>query len=193
MAIKSMQVSFGKKQLKKIPRRVIFVWVILSLLLLVVLIEIFVPSYKKLEAAKEYEIVIDDLVAFEPNRPRTSALRLYITADDQLFYLYYPSLHYKEYRTQLESELLSGKVTIVKVKAVDRFTIWDMLSGRKRIVDLRSDNSVYYDLETEVTQSHRDHIGVVCAGILLLLLWLIDSVYILLVYGLIRLKPHTKA
>ena len=192
MVIKSIQVSFGKKHLKKTPRRTIFVWMILSLLLLVVLVEIFVPSYKKVDAAKEYEIVIDDLSAFEPNGRRTSALRLYITADDQLFYLYYPSLHYKRYAPQLESELLSGKETTVKLKAVDGFTIWDTLRGRKRIVDLRSENSVYYELETEIAKLRQDYIGVVCVGGLLLLLWLIDSVYILLVYGELRLNSHTK-
>lgn len=173
---------------KRMPKIAVSVWLILGLLCLYFLIRLLFPTYQSLDDLQEYEIHIDDVRLWDSHDTKGRRMRLEIITGDQTFYLWYPQSDYIDYKHEVETELLAGKVTTVTAKVVRDQTIRDSLLKRKRVVDLRSDTSVYYDLTTERASLRQDYISICFLYPFLFAVWLFSTLFILLIYGVITFQ-----
>ena len=113
-------------------------------------------------------------------------IKLEISSENQRYYLWYPQGSYGKYSTQVK-ELLSGNVTLVNAKIIEKSTIYDLLLDKVRIVDLRTDDTIYYDLDTEKIALQKGYIGLWIVGPLFLTLWILSTIWILLIYRVMKI------
>lgn len=181
------------KKLKRVPKRLLVVWVLLLLFGIYCLTMLFVPKYQKLNNISECQITIKSIRLIDTHNSNGSRFRLYIQGNNQSYYLDYPQLYSKEYLNRVKEELLTGEIELVDAKYVDNYTIRDRILGRKRIVDLRTNNSVYYELEMEKKQLSEYKISACVLFFLVILVWIIYSLFIIGIYGLLgRTKEQSE-
>lgn len=115
-------------------------------------------------------------------------MKLEIVSENQTFYLWYPQNSYIDYKYEVETELLTGKVTSVTAKVIGTQTIRDNLLNRIRVVDLRKDTSVYYDLATEKANLRQNYNSLWILFFLIFVLWLFSTIFISIVYKIITFQ-----
>ncbi len=116
-------------------------------------------------------------------------MKLIIKDGNTTYYLHYPRKTLKKVSQALDDDLFSGKISSVEV-TVAKPSLRNYLDRDRRIVDLRSETNVYYDLEAERDRLHKDGIeGAIALALLfpftLALTWLT-----LFDYGILYYRPR---
>ena len=145
--MEKIKVTFRLKNCKKVPVKVILTFLVAMLLFFVLLYELVnTPSLANIS---QVEILVDDVVLKKVSTRigRTTEVRVF--SGETTYYIRYPSTDYLDYRSAIESELLSGNIDVVHGTILDEQKLTDRVTGKVRLVDLRSDSSVYYDISTE--------------------------------------------
>lgn len=180
--MKRRSVHIAWKRFKQISKLGIFMWLMLGFFSLLFLIQLFLPPYRSLDGLQEVEIHISNVSLFDSGDKRGSRMKLTIADGDDTYYLWYPQTGYKKFRHAVETELLTGKTTLVTAKIVSSPSLRDKLQNKNRMVDLRSGDSVYYDIDTEKKQLTEDYVSVWIAFPLLFFCWAISTLLIGIIY-----------
>ncbi len=85
---------------------------------------------------------------------------------------------------------MNGSTSHVTVTYLSNSNLLDIITGDCRIVDLRSENTVFYDLKDQIYQENLAHIYYILLSVILLIAWLLDSFFVLLVYDGISFFPR---
>ena len=120
--------------------------------------QIYSSSKLNLDELETKEIYIDDVVLVDTYNSKSSRMKLKITADNNNYFLWYPQRYFKEYKSLLEKDLLSLRVRKVKVITISSSSLINKIRNQIQIVDLRSENTVYYDIEIEKKRQSTDFI-----------------------------------
>lgn len=186
--MKRYSVKISWKRLKRIPKSALCPWLIFGLLSLYLLVQLILPTYRTLDDLQEYEIHIDRVFLLDSHDTKGNRMKLEIVDGDRVFYLWYPQFSYGDYRHDVETELLTGKVTSVMGKIPKAQKIRDNLFNRTRIVDLRNGDSVYYDLATEKASLRHNHNTLWIPFLLIFASWLFTTLYISLIYQIVTFQ-----
>ena len=159
------------KNIKKISKRDIACWIFLTLFLIELFIEAFlIPKYHVLNPIYEKSLVIERIY-FDNHHHK----RMILHADGEEYYMSYSSLYASESIRKIRKDLENGTlavgdtVTIQFISADDiRF---NFILQKKRIVDLRTENEIYYTLDTEKTILTEHKIGAIILFFVFLLVW----------------------
>ena len=185
--MKQYSIGISWKRLKKIPKKTLGVWLIFGLATLFCFIQLFLPVNRTLDNLEERKINVDKIDIWDSRDSKGSRMRLDIVSGNTTYYLWFPQ-NYVDYAEKVETELLNGKVTSVTAIVVSDQTLHDRISNRMRVVDLRSDTSIYYDLDTEKVNFQQDYIFLWFLFIFLFLIWLFGTLLIVLIYGVLTYK-----
>jgi hypothetical protein len=147
--------------------------------------QIFIPKYKILEDIYDCEINIEQVSLYDSHDTKGDRMKLKIVCEETTYYVWYPQSRYLDFEPNIVNDLLSGNVTSVKAKVVKDRTIRDRLFNQKRVVDLRSNSAIYYDLETEKVELDEEYMSLWIVLILLFIILLCDTAITLLVYNVI--------
>ena len=156
--MKKFYIDFDFKKIRNIPSKNCFVLLILILSLFYLSFQIYSSSKLKLDELESKEIYIDDIVLVDTYNSRSSRMKLKITSDDNNYYLWYPQHNFKEYKSLLDKDLLTLRVRNVKVIIMPSSSLINKIRNQIQIVDLRSKNTVYYDIEIEKERQSTDFI-----------------------------------
>ena len=190
-----MESSFVKvnlKKIKRIPKKTIIILCALTLIVVFLVIQLFRPMYHSINNLQEIDITIDKVYIIDTYDNIGSRMKLIIQSQDANYYLWYPSSHYIDFRDNVQNDLLSGNITSVKAIIAEDQSIRDIILNQIRIVHLKSDNAVYYDLDTEKVGLKQNYISLWIAFILVLIIWLGAIVLISLVYGVLTFRKSKK-
>lgn len=162
----------------------------LGLFSLLFLIQLVLPPYRSLDDLQEVEIHIGNVSLFDSGDKRGSRMKLTISDSngDGTYYLWYPQTGYKKFSHAVETELLTGKTTLVTAKIVSSPYLRDKLQSKRRMVDLRSGNSVYYDIETERRQLADNYVSAWISFTILISCWVIATLLIGIIHNPIVLR-----
>lgn len=178
------------KRVKNIPKATVCVWMLLGLACLYCIIQLFLPTYRTLEKMKECEISIDKIHLIDSHDTKGSRMKLEIISENTTYYVWYPQSKYREFAYEIENELLSGDVTSVTAKVVSTKSIQDYLLNQIRIVDLRSNTSVYYCLNTEKDQLLKNKCSLGLVFLLLFVFWTLATLLFSLSYGVLNFQKR---
>lgn len=156
--MKKFYVYFDFRKIKNISCKKWFVLLILILSLFYLSFQIYSSSKLNLDELETKEIYIDDVVLVDTYNSKSSRMKLKITADNNNYFLWYPQRNFKEYKSLLEKDLLSLRVRKVKVITISSSSLINKIRNQIQIVDLRSENTVYYDIEIEKKRQSTDFI-----------------------------------
>ncbi len=107
---------------------------------------------KCLENLNENTVHIDKVSLLDSHNLRGYRMKLKIVDRDRTYYLWYPQSAYRLYSEAILEDLLSGNVDTIVIKSVNP-SLRDRLRNKRRIVDLRTEDAVYYDLQSEIQSS----------------------------------------
>lgn len=173
---------FAQKRVKQIPKGLLLTLGALGLVVLCCLVQILFPASARLEDLDVCQIQIDHIRLVDSHNTKGDRLKLELMDGEQTFYLWYSQSSYSRFAGSVEGELLTGAVTAVTAKLASHASLRDVIGNRKRIVDLRSDASVYYDLETEIENIRETSVGTWLLLLLLTLALVCGVLYTMLVY-----------
>lgn len=179
---------FVWKRVRRVPKRVWIPWLISTILIVYCVIKLCLPVYGSLDELREINIHIDKIYLRDSHDTKGSRMKLVITEGKCNYYLWYPAANYKDFSLQLEQDLLSGKISEVTALVVSNQSLRETLSNSFRIVDLRSDRSVYYDLDTEKQSLRNNRLSLWIAFTVLSLGWVVWTYIELLAYNIISYK-----
>lgn len=136
------------KKLRHIPKRIILSWILLTLIVMWLFVNVFfVSSYQVLDVIYEEKIIIEKI---QINRQRDEVL---IYANGNIYYMSYASRHVSKSIRKIKEDLSNGNLSIgdaVDIKFVSADDIlFNFIWNKKRIVDLKTDQTSYYTLDTE--------------------------------------------
>lgn len=183
-----VSINFRKNRLKRVPPKLIVLWIITSLLFIAFLWEICLPAYRKLNNTEIRDISIEN-IALRNNSGRVGATRrtrLTITENSTRYYIDYDM--YRNYDDLVEEDLISGKVKTVTVILAGTRSLYDQLFNRYQVVEMKSDNVIYYHRDDFVKRLHNNRISAWTGFALFLLFWVVVTGYILIVYGIVEFK-----
>ena len=139
---------------------------------------------------KETNITISNARLYDSRDIWGSRFKLTIKSQNDSFYLWYPVDVFSKYEDSVREELLEGETTEVYAKVISNSTLWDIISGHSKIVDLRTDSFVFYDLGDELLRMQTGYSTSLWAALFSLVLWLADTVLLLLIYRCVRFVKH---
>ena len=177
--------SFKWTKFKSVPKRIIILWSILFASFAFCTIKLAIPSSFWLDQLEERKITITDISVIDSRDIRGSRFQLSIKSNDDAFYLWYPAKSFSKYEHAVKKNLLTGLTSQVSVTYLSRSTIQDVVTGQYRIVDLRDDYNVFYDLNEEILRCQGAKNTYLIASILLFLLWIFETVLIFIMYGIV--------
>ena len=183
-----VSINFRKNRLKRVPPKLIVLWIITSLLFIAFLWEICLPAYRKLNNTEIRDISIEN-IALRNNSGRVGATRrtrLTITENSTRYYIDYDM--YRNYDDLVEEDLISGKVKTVTVILAGTRSLYDQLFNRYQVVEMKSDNVIYYHRDDFVKRLHNNRISAWTGFALFFLFWVVVTGYILIVYGIVEFK-----
>ena len=180
------------KNIKKISKRDIVCWIFLTLFLIELFIEAFlIPKYHVLNPIYEKSLVIERIYFDKYHRKR-----VILHADSEEYYMSYSSLYASESIRKIRKDLENGTlavgdtVTIQFISADDiRF---NFILQKKRIVDLRTENEIYYTLDTEKTILTEHKIGAIILFFVFLLVWTGLTYLFLIADNILVFRPSKK-
>lgn len=121
-------------------------------------IQLFYPADECLEDLNESIVHIDKVSLLDSHNVRGARMKLKIVDRDMTYYLWYPQSAYRLYSQAIHEDLLSGNVDTVVVKST-KPSLRDTIQNKRRIVDLRTEDAVYYDLQSEIQSSGIRFVG----------------------------------
>ena len=113
-------------------------------------------------------------------------MRLEIVSEDLIYYVWYPQSTYLAFSQNVEQDLLSGNTSYVEVKCVSKQTLRDKLLGKRRVVDLKNSNRVYYDQEIERVNLQQQYYSILFLTIVIVLIWVAYTILISMIYGILK-------
>ena len=150
----------------------------------------FVSSYQVLDVIYEERIIIEKI---QINRQRDKVL---IYANGNIYYMSYASRHVSKSIRKIKEDLSNGNLSIgdaVDIKFVSADDIlFNFIWNKKRIVDLKTDQTSYYTLDTEkkVLKDAKMSMGLLL--FLSVLCWLIYTYFIYIIYGTTMMNKSSK-
>ena len=111
-----------------------------------------------LENLNENVVHIDKVSLIDSHNVRGTRMKLKIVDNDMTYYLWYPQSTYQVYSQAIHEDLLSGNVDIVVIKST-KPTLRDIIQNQRRIADIRTNDTVYYDLQSEIEYSDNRFMG----------------------------------
>ena len=188
----NVSISFRKDRLKRVPPKAIIVWIIASVLFIAFLWEICLPAYRELNNQETRDISIENIAlrTIRGGVRSTRITRLTITENSTRYYIDYDM--YRNYDDLVEEDLISGKVKTVTVILAGTRSLYDQLFNRYQVVEMKSDNVIYYHRDDFVKRLHNNRISAWTGFALFFLFWVVVTGYILIVYGIVEFKK-TKA
>lgn len=178
-----MRVNCNIKKMRAIPRKVLTPWILLGLICLYSAWKLMIPAENWLTEIENVQIDIDKAYIVDSRDIKGSRFMLWLQSGEQVFYLWYPSHAYSQYSDSVESLLHSADTGMVQAMVLSNSTLGDILTGHKKIVDLRSDHAVYYELETEIARTQSNHNNFLVMLILMGLVWALTASYMAIAYN----------
>ena len=178
------------KNIRRISKRDIVFLIFLTLFLIVLFIEAFlIPKYHVLNPIYEKHLVIERIHLDSYRK------RVVLYADGEEYYMSYSSLHatqsIRKIRNDLENgALASGDTATIQFISADDILL-NFILQKKRIVDLRTENEIYYTLDTEKTILMENKIVGIIIFFPLLLVW-IGFTYLFLIANNILVCRQSK-
>lgn len=177
------------KNLKRISKRDLALWLFLTSFLIVIFIQaFFVPKYHVLDPIYEESIVIERIEI------DTYHKRVILYANDQNYYMSYNSHYEKNSIRKIRADLESGKLSVgdtadIKFISADDI-VFNFILNRKRVVDFRTDNEIYYTLETQKKVLAESKIVMMIVFFPFLIVWMIFTSIFILSYNIIQRKKY---
>lgn len=176
------------KRIKQLPKVTIWGWIMLVGILLFLLIRLFFSAHPTFDDLQNYEIEIDSAYLRDSHDTKGSRMKLEIVSGSTTYYAWYPQSNYINFADDIENDLLSGKVTSVEVKIANTQSVRDRLLNQKRVVDIRSSSTVYYDLDSEMTSLQHHYLSLWLAFIVIFVFWLFYTLFACVIYRVLILK-----
>ncbi len=186
--MKNYSIRIIFKQLKHIPKKVVVFWIALGLICLYCTIQLFSPVYRMSDNLQDCEIDIDKVYLLDSHDTKGSRMKLEIFSGNTTYYLWYPQSKYIDFAYDVEHDLLTGNVTLVEAKIANTYSLHDRLLNQKRIVDLRSNSTVYYDLDIEMKSQQHQYRSVLLLCTIVFLFWISYTLCIFLVYRVVSFR-----
>ena len=180
------------KNIKKISKRDIVCWIFLTLFLIELFIEAFlIPKYHVLNPIYEKSLVIEKIY-FDNYRHK----RVILQADDEEYYMSYSSLYASESIRKIRKDLENGTLAVGDTATIQFISADDIrfnfILQKKRIVDLRTENEIYYTLDTEKTILMEHKIGAIILFFVFLLVWSLFTYLSLIADNILVFRPSKK-
>ena len=183
--MKSFSVKIIRKRLKKISKVAFCIWITLALIFLYCIINLcFFVDYT-LDDLQECEIKVDKVNLIDSHDTKGRRMKLEIVSQNTTYYVWYPQSKYGDFAQSVENDLLTGNVASIKVKIVKDQSIRDRLFNQKRVVDIRSSSTIYYDLIVEKNAIQNSRLSLWILSIFFLIVWLFYTIIISLIHGVI--------
>ena len=182
-------INFSYKHIKQIPRKVRIVWIIGAIVTCSFLIVLLMP-YVHDEQFQNIELHIDEISLFDSYNTKSSRMKLNITSNGVHYYVWYPQNCFSKYADRIQSDLLSGNLSVVHAKVTSKQTLREKILNQRRVVDLRSAYSVYYELGDEIKQAQEGKQSLLLMLVVTLLLWGSSTIIILLVYRVFQISKR---
>lgn len=180
----SMRIKYTR--IKQLPNTVLWLWILLGLLILCCVVQLFYPPKRTLENLQNYVIKVDKVSLIDTHDTKGSRMRLEIVSEDLIYYVWYPQSTYLAFSQNVEQDLLSGNTSYVEVKCVSKQTLRDKLLGKRRVVDLKNSNRVYYDQEIERVNLQQQYYSILFLTIVIVLIWVAYTILISMIYGILK-------
>ncbi len=186
-------VKINHKKIKRIPLKAILFWFLFLIIFAFFMVNALRPANYWLKDLEIIQLKIDRVSLVDTYDIHGSRMKLYISSGDQNYYLWYPQGSYLPYSEVLDTHLLSGKTTVVTAKVIPNNIVREALGRRAEIVDLRTDDVVFFDIEDRIKSNQIDHIGIVILAFISGFMFILDTIFITTVYGVIEFgKPCSK-
>ena len=180
------------RRIKRPPLKKIFFWMMQLLVVLYCLIGICRPVYRSLDNLHEKSIIIDQIYLKDSYDTKSSRMKLEIISGGISYYVWYPQDEYRNFSYDIKNDLLSGRVSAVKVKVISKQSVRDYLLNQKRIVQIWSRSKVYYDLKTAMIALRNDRMGLWVLFIFSFLFWLCYTLFYLVVNNILIIKKQKR-
>lgn len=177
------------KRLKAVPKICIVLWVALFVSLIFCTVKAAIPSSLWIDKTKHETITVTDISLFDSHNIRGSRYKLTIKSPNDTFYLWYPAESFSKHKDTIEKNLTAGLVTQVSVTYLSGSTMQDVLTGHYRIVDLRTDDTVFYELSEEISHWKHTRLIYLVLSVVLLLIWVIGTILVAVIYGVMSFSP----
>ena len=184
--------TYRWSRLKAIPKLYIILWFLLLFFLLFSIIQSTIPWTYYLDKLEDKTVEVTNITLFDSRDIRGSRFKLLVKSNYDIFYLWYPIESFPKYYSQIESYLLSGEVSQVTVKYLSNTSLRDIVSGRRRIVDLRFNNLVFYDIQEEESRFQTDRFTYLIVGIILSIILVIYTLFCGIIYGVFILRGQNR-
>lgn len=176
------------KHLKRIPKRYAFGIIVLLIFVFTGFKQAFFAQYESKENTTVLVAPISQISVHKPYSKWRSVTTLRFWANGQEYYIFYHDYSYVQYSAQIE-QLTSERDVPVTMRVSDRKTLWDILFSRQRIVDMRWNDIVLYDMEIENTAIRTQKITGGIVGVLFLLVSIGYCLWLTLCYDIIKWRP----
>lgn len=183
------RITIRWKRLKAIPRFQFFISVILFLSFIYCTVNALIPSSSWMKHTESKTIAISNVSLYD-SRNLGTRFKLTIRSQDGVFYLWYPCKIYRQHEDDIQNDLMNGSTSYVTVTYLSNSSLCDLITGHCKIVDLRSDNTVFYDLKDEISRENRAHIYYVILSVILIVVCLLNSFFVLLIYNCISFRKR---
>ena len=183
------RMNFKWKRLKVVPNVLVALWVALFASFMFCTVKAAISAPLWLNNTKNETITVIDASLFDSRDIRGSRFKLTIKSNDNTFYLWYPVDSFSRHKDTIEKNLLTGSVTQVSVIYLSNSSIQDMVTGHCKIVDLRSDDIVFYHLDEEISRCRHSKSTYLVLSVVLLLVLIFESVMVVVILGIVSFSP----
>lgn len=186
-------VVFSKKKIRNVKRIHIVIFFLLIAININTLFNCIFNTEYPISNLQTCEINAENSIILKTYSTVGSRNKLVITDSDSTYYLWYPIYKYNKYSYAVENELVSGNVSTVTAIVCGDQNLYDRIFKRYCIVDLRSDNYIFYDIEDERQEQIKDKYNnwLLLFVVFIIFLFYVSYVFILK-YGVIEIKKKRK-
>ncbi len=185
-------INFRWQRLKAVPKALFTLWVALFISLIFCAVKTSVFSPLRVESSECDLVAVIDASLFDSRDIKGSRFKLVIESYDRTFYLWYPVESFTKYKDAVEEDLLSGSDPQVSVSYLTNSSIQDIMSGHCRIVDLRSDDEVYYSMDDEILRYQSSKSTYLVLSFFLFLVLILMTFMIAVIYGVVFFRDKRK-
>ena len=171
-----------QKRIKQMPKITVGIWIMFACIFLYCITQLCLSMYQTLDDLQDCEIYIDRVNLRDSHDTKGSRMKLELVSEKTTYYVWYPQSKYIDYAHEVENDLLSGNINLVKIKIANTQSIRDSLFNQKRVVDIRSGSAIYYDLNTEMISMQHHHRTLLLLSIFVFMFLLCYTIFISLIY-----------
>jgi hypothetical protein len=174
--------------MKNIPKKALAFLLFLGVLWMCSIAQLIILSNTQLDDLQKREIKIDKACVDISLNRTGSRFKLSLISGNTTYYVWYPNSQRQKFSDVIERDLLSGKVTSVTVSISEHSTLRDRLTNRQRIVEVKNNDTVYYDLDTERIRLESDRISAWVLFLISFVAWILDTFLLLSIYRVIKTR-----